>query len=138
MYNLEVDGNHDFFVGEKSWLVHNCDALEGANFAQRTFTRSFSDAGKFAGKTVDEVASMLKLGTLKPNDLPIDYIVRDGNVLILNTRSSQALTQAGISRSEWLGIERTGQAAYESRLTGQLRRNGLSNIGTPSVKPTGR
>jgi len=23
MYNLEVDGNHDFFVGGSSWLVHN-------------------------------------------------------------------------------------------------------------------
>ena len=23
MYNLSVDGNHNFFVGDKSWLVHN-------------------------------------------------------------------------------------------------------------------
>lgn len=25
MYNLEVQGNHDFFVGDKSWLVHNAE-----------------------------------------------------------------------------------------------------------------
>ena len=63
-------------------------------------------------------------------DVPIDVIVRDGNSLILNTRSSQALIRAGVPRSSWNVIDRTGQAAYESRLTGQLTRNGLSSYGT--------
>jgi hypothetical protein len=27
MYNLEVAGNHDFFVGENGWLVHNSEGI---------------------------------------------------------------------------------------------------------------
>jgi hypothetical protein len=30
MYNLEVQGNHDFFVGDNGWLVHNCFNLAAA------------------------------------------------------------------------------------------------------------
>ena len=67
--------------------------------------------------------------------VPVDYIVRDGNTLILNTRSAQALEQAGIPRSEWFAIDRTGQAAYEARLTAQLERNGLRSEGTATVSP---
>ncbi|ASR56404.1 hypothetical protein CBP52_16330 [Cellulomonas sp. PSBB021] len=62
--------------------------------------------------------------------MPIDVIVRDGNTLILNTRSSQALTRPGIPREAWNVIDRTGQAAFEERLTGQLTRNGLTSFGT--------
>jgi hypothetical protein len=36
---------------------------------------------------------------MKPSDVPIDYIVPEGNALILNTRSAQALQAAGIPRS---------------------------------------
>ena len=59
-----------------------------------------------------------------------DVIVRDGNTLILNTRSSQALIRAGVPRSAWNVVDRTGQAAYEARLTGQLTHNGLTSAGT--------
>lgn len=65
-----------------------------------------------------------------PGDVPIDVIVRDGNTLILNTRSSQALIRAGVPRSAWNVVDRTGQAAYEARLTGQLTHNGLTSAGT--------
>jgi hypothetical protein len=69
-------------------------------------------------------------GAMTPKDVPIDVIVRDGNTLILNTRSSQALIGAGVPRSSWNVIDRAGQAAYEARLPGQLTRNGLSSYGT--------
>jgi hypothetical protein len=42
MYNLEVAGNHDFFVGENAWLVHNagfdaCDlSIHSANNARKS------------------------------------------------------------------------------------------------------
>lgn len=110
--------------------------LEGAAFAQRTFSEEFSLGGNFAGKTVDDVATALRAGDLKPADVPIDYIVRDGTILILNTRSAQALDRAGVPRSAWTATDRTGQAAYEARLSGQLRQNDLSNSGTPTVEST--
>lgn len=113
-------------------------SLQEANFAQKTFRETFSETGKFAGKTVDDVAAGLRSGSLKPSDVPIEYIVRDGKPLILNTRSAQALQKAGIPRSQWKPVNMTGNPAAEARLTGQLQRNKLTNQGTPTVKPTGK
>lgn len=57
--------------------------------------------------------------------------------MILNTRTSQALTQAGIPRSLWGTINQTGSEFFEDLLTGQLFRNGLTPAGTPTVRPSG-
>ena len=103
--------------------------LEGAAFAQKTFSRSFSSSGKFAGMTIDDVAGALSTGKMKAADVPIEFIVRDGNTLILNTRSAQALQQAGIPRSQWNAVDMTGNAAAETRLTEQLRRYNLDSSG---------
>jgi RHS repeat-associated protein len=111
--------------------------LEGANFAQRTFSAMFSKGGTFAGRSVEDVAGALRSGALNPADVPVQYIVRDGNSLILNTRSAQALEQAGIPRGSWNAINMTGDAAAEARLTGQLGRNGLTSQGIPTVVPGG-
>jgi len=83
------------------------------------------------------VAGALRSGKLGATDVPIDYIVRGGRTLILNTRSSQALTRAGIPRSKWNAVNRTGQSAYEARLTGQLTRNKLTSEGISTVRPSG-
>jgi len=71
-------------------------------------------------------------------DVPIEYIIRDGNKLILNTRSAKALEGAGIPRAQWTPRNVTGDAAAEARLDGQLHRNGLSSKGTPTVTPRRR
>ena len=47
-------------------------------------SKSAPAEGKFAGRTVGEVAADLKAGTLKAADVPVEYIVRDGKTLILN------------------------------------------------------
>jgi RHS repeat-associated protein len=110
-------------------------ALDNAAFAQKTFSQTFSSGGKFAGQSIDDVAGALRSGAIKPADVPIEYIVRDGNTLMLNTRSAQALQQAGIPRSSWNAINMTGNAAAEARLAGQLQRNGLTSQGI--LNPTG-
>lgn len=69
--------------------------LEGARYAQKTFSPMFSKGGAFAGKSVDDIAGALRSGAMKPSEVPIDFIVRDGNTLILNTRSAKALETAG-------------------------------------------
>jgi hypothetical protein len=71
----------------------------------------------------------LHSGALTPKDVPINIIVRDGNTLILNTRSATALTRAGVSRSSWNVINRTGDDFFEGLLDDQLRRNGLDSSG---------
>jgi len=109
---------------------------EGAVWAQKTFSSTFSEEGSLAGKTVDEVAASLKSGKMAAKDLPIDLIKRGDETFILNTRSSAALERAGIPRSEWNVVDRTGQAGYESRLTEQLTKNNLPN-GTTIIRESG-
>lgn len=83
---------------------------------------------------MDDVAGALKSGSMSAKDVPVDVIVRDGKTLILNTRSAKALEQAGIPRSQWNVVNRTGDKAYEARLTDQLRRNKLTNEGINDVR----
>jgi len=109
--------------------------LENANFAQNTFSQSFSSEGIFAGQTVEDVATALRSGQMGVAEVPVQYIVRDDNALILNTRSAQALEQADIPRAEWNAVNMTGDPAAEARLTAQLQRNGLTNQGTSTVTP---
>lgn len=103
--------------------------IAAGKFAQTSYSETFSKGGLFGGRTIDSVAGDLSRGALSPKDVPIDVIARDGDTLILNTRSAQALTRAGIPRGSWNVIDRTGQAAYEGRLSGQLGRNGLDSTG---------
>ena len=113
------------------------DEIETASFAQRTFSRFFSKEGSFAGRAVEDVAADLRAGRMSVSDVPVQYIVRDGNTLLLNTRSAQALEQAGIPRAQWEVIDMTGDAASEARLTAQLQRNGLTSAGTRTVRQSG-
>lgn len=103
--------------------------VQDGRFAQTSYSERFSADGAFGGRTIDDVAGDLRAGTLSPADVPIDVIVRDGNTLILNTRSAQALERAGVPRSQWNVVNRTGEAASEARLDGQLSRNGLDTEG---------
>jgi RHS repeat-associated protein len=121
-------------AAEEELLVLN---IERANFAQKTFSEMFSKGGKFAGRSIDDVAAALRSRAMMPKDVPINVIVRDGNTLILNTRSAQALTRAGIPRSAWYVINRTGDPLFEKLLTGQLTRNGLTSAGTAIVESAG-
>lgn len=108
----------------------------GALWAQKTFSGTFSEGGAFAGETVESVANALRGGTLSATDVPINVIVRNGQTLILNTRSSVALMQAGIPRSAWNVINQTGVPSFENMLTGQLARNGLTT-GTNVIRQSG-
>jgi hypothetical protein len=55
--------------------------VEGANFAQRTFSSTFR-GGALAGRSISDVAGDLSSGALTPKDVPVGMIVRDGNTLI--------------------------------------------------------
>ena len=111
---------------------------DAANFSQKTFKQTFSEGGKFAGKTLDDVADALRNGSLKPSDVPIEFFTRgSGQQLILNTRSAEALRRAGIPRDQWTGSDIAGNFAALRRLAEQLQRNKLGPNGTPTVRPSG-
>ena len=129
----------------KNTPQQNSSPLDDANFAQRSYNNTFSPEGikkysELAGEpiqAVENLANAIKTGKISPAELPIEYIVRDGNTLILNTRTSQALIQAGIPRSQWNAVNQTGNAFAESLLSGQLNRNKLTSEGISTVRPSG-
>jgi hypothetical protein len=103
--------------------------VAAGRFAQTSYSETFSKGGLFGGRTINDVAGDLSSGVLSPKDVPINVVVRDGNTLITNTRSAQALTRAGIPRGSWNVVDQTGNPLYENLLTGQLGRNGLTSSG---------
>lgn len=120
--------------------------MEKAAWAQTTFSNTFSKTGQqvlsnASGgqsiRTIDDAVNALQSGNLSVSDVPIDVINRGGNTLILNTRSSVALTRAGIPRSQWNVVDRTGQQFYEGLLNGQLQRNNLTDTGTRIIRQSG-
>jgi hypothetical protein len=81
--------------------------------------------------------SPVRSGTLSSKDVPTNVVVRDGNTLITNTRSAQALAQAGVPRDAWNVINRTGDPLFESLRSGQLSRKGPDSGGFLDPTTTG-
>ncbi len=114
-----------------------------ANYAQTYYREAFSADGvkklsQIAGQPIgqiDDLVRALESGAVKPGQIPVDIITRGKNTLILNTRTSQALERAGIPRSQWNAVDRSGDSLFEGLLDGQLRRNQLSPAGTPLTFP---
>ena len=137
---LDADEMLEYVRGKGGTAV-----LDNANYAQKTYSNTFSAEGRkiysdLAGEpinTIDDLVNAINFGKVNVADLPVEYIVRDGNTLILNTRTSQVLTQAGISRSQWNAIDRTGEALFEELLTEQLSRNKLTAEGISTVRSSG-
>jgi hypothetical protein len=120
---------------------NNGGVVNGAMYAQTSYSNTFSEVGrgiysKLAGRpinTIDDLVAAIREGLVNPSQIEVNYIVRPGgNTLILNTRTGQALEQAGIPRSQWNAVNRTGDALQERLLSGQLQRNNLTNSGTAS------
>ncbi|WP_282369523.1 hypothetical protein [Pseudomonas sp. PS02290] len=107
-------------------------------FAQKMSkpTKAFSKDGQniysmAAGQpinTVSDLTSALETGAITPRQVPLDYVVVDGHNVIANTRSSTALINAGIPKSQWYGANKTGVVAFENTtfdelVKEQLRKN---------------
>ncbi|MGI9599048.1 MAG: hypothetical protein ACR2QK_22985 [Acidimicrobiales bacterium] len=116
--------------------------LDDANFAQDNVikgTKKFSPEGQayfseMAGQpitTVDDLVEALRTGAIRPDQVPIDYVIIDGQKLILNTRTSTALRRAGIPQSEWFGRHKTGITAFDDVPFDDLARRQLDNNGLP-------
>ncbi|WP_200384629.1 hypothetical protein [Rhodocyclus tenuis] len=135
--------------------------MADANFAQMSInmTEKFSPEGaaqygRLAGYpigTVDDLAAALLNGSIKPSQIPVDYVVTDnGTKLILNTRTSVALDRAGVAKAEWYGSNKTNVPVpnpsndpaligktFDDLAADQLRKNGLSSTGYSEMpKPT--
>jgi filamentous hemagglutinin len=123
-------------IGKVSSKAPELGALENSVFAQvpAKSTKAFSETGQqiysqAAGspiQTVNDLTQALIDGTINPSDVPLDYVVIDGQNVIANTRSSTALINAGIPKNEWYGINQTGVTAYGDVTYNDLVQNQLN------------
>lgn len=138
---LHTAMNPSVAAAEAGSVSTSATVLEAANYAQTTYRAAFSSQGKrfltfVAGKpinTIDDLVVAIKDGTIAVRDVPVDYVVRNGKPLILNTRTAQALEKAGIPRNQWNAVDQTGSSLFEGLLSDQLKRNNLDNNGTPTA-----
>jgi filamentous hemagglutinin len=110
--------------------------LEDAVFAQVSAksTKSFSKIGqdtysKIAGRpiaTVGDLTDALVQGVVKPSQIPLDFVVIDGQKVIANTRTSTALINSNISKNQWFGKDKTGVIAFENVTFDELVRMQLT------------
>jgi hypothetical protein len=105
------------------------NVLENAKFAQPGYSGNFSAKGDFKGRPIDDVVADINNRLINPSNVKIHYVIRDGNPFIMNTRSSEALTRAGIPRSQWNGVNETGTRRFEGELNDRMQEHGFTSSG---------
>ncbi|WP_336947430.1 hypothetical protein [Asaia sp. HN010] len=117
-------------------------SLENATFAQvkskggKTFSKEgIEKYSAMAGReirTVDDLTAAIKEGKVNPSDIEINYVIVNGKAVIANTRTSTALTNAGIPPNQWNGVNVSGRVAYEDKTSDDLVRQQIDkNKGSP-------
>jgi RHS repeat-associated protein len=107
-------------------------------FSQTTASSVFSKKGDFAGSSIASVAADLRSGVLTVQQVPVQYVVKDGVQLIVNTRSSLALQRAGISREQWVMLDKSAVPEIQARISQRLIDNNLTTSGTSTLRITGK
>ena len=125
-----------------TWL----NRMEKAIFAQKTFGETFtargaSELSKLGGgriSTVDDLAGAITTGRIDPARVEVQVYNLSGTEYILNTRTAQALTRAGVPRRKWNWQDMTGNSAALGRLRDQLSTNGFrTGQGATSPRSSG-
>jgi RHS repeat-associated protein len=107
----------------------------GWRYAQSQFREEFSARGRnilsgVAGtliKRIDDLADAIRAGRVDPGKINVEVYRFGRRTFILNTRTAEALTRAGIARRDWRIRDMTGDRDAFGRLMRQLRRNGNDN-----------
>ncbi len=91
-------------------------------FGQQAVSPNFSPQGTFKGASIQSVADRLVSGELSADNLPIEYIVRDGKMITMNNRSLTALSKANMKPTVLHDI--TSDVENEEKLTQRLSEMG--------------
>jgi ABC-type microcin C transport system permease subunit YejB len=92
-------------------------------FGQKGVSSTFRH-GEFAGQSIDDVAAGLRSGAIKPDQLPIQTVTRNGVQHTVNNRSLMALRKAGMEPTVIKDV--TGNAFFEKQITQRLSEMGGS------------
>ena len=94
-------------------------------FGQSSVKPTFAH-GPFKGQSIADVVKGLRSGKISPDQLPVEYIVRNGEKVALNNRSLTTLRRAGMDPTKL--IDRTGIARYEKLLDSHLAGGSASDV----------
>jgi len=97
----------------------------GILFGQASVKSTFAH-GPHAGRTIGQVAQDLRAGTISPDSLPVEYVIRNGQAIALNNRTLLALTRAGMQPTVTRNL--TGNRAAEALLDSHLQGGMPSNV----------
>ncbi|MFV0408831.1 MAG: RHS repeat-associated core domain-containing protein [Paracoccus sp. (in: a-proteobacteria)] len=89
--------------------------------------RIYSNLAREEIKTVSDLANAIRSGKINPKDIEVNYVVIDGAPIIDNTRTSTALTDAGIPQSEWNAVNQTGKTQYPGKTWDQAVQDKIDN-----------
>lgn len=87
------------------------------------------------GQNIADVASGLRSGAISPDELPIQYVARDGQNIAINNRSLLALRRAGLDPT--VTVDVSGDAFAEARITNRLAEMGGQPSDTIRVRGAG-
>ena len=87
-------------------------------FGQSTVSPQFRH-GDFKGKSIYEMVNELKNWKISANQFPIDYVVRNGQMITINNRSLLTLKRAKLDPT--ILRNRTGDPFYEELLSNHLQ-----------------
>jgi RHS repeat-associated protein len=71
-------------------------ADDAIRFGQKSVSTTFSEGGLFKGASLESVVQQLKSGALKADDVPIRFVVIEGQKVAVDNRSLTVLSQAGL------------------------------------------
>ncbi|HLY68210.1 MAG TPA: hypothetical protein VKR53_00695, partial [Puia sp.] len=95
-------------------------------FGQKSVSPFFSELGSFKSRPLSEVVQGLRNGTISPESVPIEIIVRNGQRITLNNRSLLTLRRAGMEPK--IIFDKTGIEKYEYILNTHLKGNLPSDV----------
>jgi hypothetical protein len=93
-------------------------------FGQRGVSANFKN-GDFAGQSIGDVVAGLRSGAIRPSQLPLQTITRDGIVYTMNNRSLMALRLAG--KRPAILVDVTGNKILRGSSYGSPGRTGRSS-----------
>lgn len=103
-------------------------------FSQKSVSGTFDPDGLFKGATRESVVQGLRNGTIDPSSMKINYLERDGFMVMENSRSASSLIEAGVPQSKWNLQPAKPNTAAAGRIKEHLQHNNLPPTGVSSVK----
>ncbi len=97
VYNLEVHGEHTYYVGHQQLLVHN-NYPDEIFFGQKRISPNFRNDGPvdwLRGESIEDVAKLLRDGTISSDDILVQVFRYKGKLYAENNRALAALQLAG-------------------------------------------